>query len=180
MVHRRVVLLGCLLATAASVSGFAIGVFHARHATAATPVTASANANAAGLLADTAAREVLVAEVKAQLVNEMGLLPVSVLRDRRSSFVELYTTDRNGKTHYGTAGYLGAGYFITVKHAVVALPGGEGPASPITSIRLVYNGKEIAAKVVDTGDADVEVHRGRVGTGQHHGDALTWRRAILP
>ena len=101
-----------------------------------------------------------MAEVKAQLVNEMGLLPVSVLRDRRSSFVELYTTDKSGKTHYGTAGYLGDGYFITVKHAVVALPGGEGPASPITSIRLMYNNKEIPARVVDTGDADVEVHSG--------------------
>jgi Trypsin-like peptidase domain len=160
MIHRRIVLLASLVATAASVSGFAIGVFHARHATAATSTPVTASASAAGLLADGAAREVLVAEVKAQLVNEMGLLPVSVLRDRRSSFVELYTTDKNGKTHYGTAGYLGDGYFITVKHAVVALPGGEGPSSPITSIRVVYNDKEIPAKVVDTGDADVEVHRG--------------------
>ena len=51
----------------------------------------------------------------------MGLLPLQLLRDRRSSFVELYTTDNFGKTSYGTAGYLGGGYFITVKHAVVAL-----------------------------------------------------------
>jgi S1-C subfamily serine protease len=102
-----------------------------------------------------------VAEVKQQLASEMGLLPVSLLRDRRSSFAELYSTDKNGKTHYGTAGYLGHGYFITVKHAVVALAEPDGEAAPpITSVRVVYNGEEIPAKVVDTGDANVEVHRG--------------------
>ena len=63
----------------------------------------------------------MVAEIKEQLQNEMGLLPVQLLRDRRSSFVELYSYDNLGKTNYGTAGYLGNGYFITVKHAVVAL-----------------------------------------------------------
>jgi S1-C subfamily serine protease len=102
-----------------------------------------------------------VAEVKKELAKEMGLLPVSLLRDRRSSFVELYSYDKAGKTHYGTAGYLGHGYFITVKHAVVALPEDEGvPPSPITSIRVLYKGEEIPAKVVDTGDASVEVHPG--------------------
>ena len=63
----------------------------------------------------------MVAEIKEQLQTEMGLLPVHLLRDRRSSFVELYSYDNLGKTNYGTAGYLGGGYFITVKHAVVAL-----------------------------------------------------------
>ena len=53
----------------------------------------------------------------------MGLLPVHLLRDRRPSFVELYSYDNLGKTNYGTAGYLGHGYFITVKHAVIALQG---------------------------------------------------------
>src|SRR4029077_12137271 len=83
---------------------------------------------------------------------------------RRSSFVELYSNDKNGKTHYGTAGYLGHGYFITVKHAVVALAEADGEAaSPITSVRVVYKGEELPAKVVDTGDANVEVHRGDWG-----------------
>src|SRR5262249_16231092 len=93
--------------------------------------------------------------------KEMGLLPVSLLRDRRSSFVELYSYDKAGKTHYGTAGYLGHGYFITVKHAVTALPEEDGvPPSPITSVKVVYKGEEIPTKVVDAGNANVEVHPG--------------------
>jgi S1-C subfamily serine protease len=109
---------------------------------------------------DPKARAALVAEVKKELAKEMGLLPVSLLRDRRSSFVELYSYDKAGKTHYGTAGYLGHGYFVTVKHAVTALPEEGVPPSPITSVKVVYNGEEIPAKVVDTGDATVEVHPG--------------------
>src|SRR5262249_22960799 len=68
-----------------------------------------------------ASRARMVAEIKEQLQSEMALLPVTLLRDRRSSFVELYSYDNLGKINYGTAGYLGNGYFITVKHAVVAL-----------------------------------------------------------
>ena len=107
-------------------------------------------------------RASMVAEIKEQLQNEMGLLPVHLLRDRRSSFVELYSYDNLGKTNYGTAGYLGNGYFITVKHAVVALHDEDDrqSARKINSVKVVYKGKEIPAKVVDTGDADVEVHNG--------------------
>jgi hypothetical protein len=110
----------------------------------------------------TSTRAQLVAEVKQELQKEMGLLPVSLLRDRRSSFVELYSYDSAGKANYGTAGYLGHGYFITVKHAVVALKDEDDAQSSrkIVSIRLVYRGKEIPARIVDTGDADVEVHSG--------------------
>jgi S1-C subfamily serine protease len=109
-----------------------------------------------------ASRARMVAEIKQELQNEMGLLPVQLLRERRSSFVELYSYDTLGKTNYGTAGYLGHGYFITVKHAVVALGEEDGRASSrkITSVKVMYQGKEIPAKVVDTGDADVEVHSG--------------------
>src|SRR4051794_13962070 len=108
-------------------------------------------------------RASIVAEVKEQLQEEMGLLPLHLLRDRRSSFVELYSSDSLGKTNYGTAGYLGNGYFITVKHAVVALHDeGDNRQSTrkIQSVKVVYRGKEIPAKVIDTGDADVEVHSG--------------------
>jgi S1-C subfamily serine protease len=161
MVHRRTLFFACLLATAASASGFATGVFHARRAGAATPAAHEATATADGPALDAAARAALVAEIKKELAKEMGLLPVSLLRDRRSSFVELYSYDKAGKTHYGTAGYLGHGYFITVKHAVVALPEDEGvEPSPITSVRILHKGEEIPAKVVDTGDASVEVHPG--------------------
>ena len=107
-------------------------------------------------------RQRMVAEIKDQLQTEMGLLPVHLLRDRRSSFVELYSYDNLGKTNYGTAGYLGGGYFITVKHAVVALHDEDErqSARKIQSVKVVYRGKEIPAKVIDTGDADVEVHNG--------------------
>src|SRR5690349_16168259 len=45
-----------------------------------------------------AARAKMVAEIKQELQSEMGLLPVHLLRDRRASFVELYSTDNLGKT----------------------------------------------------------------------------------
>jgi hypothetical protein len=109
-----------------------------------------------------AARARMVAEIKQELQNEMGLLPVQLLRDRRSSFVELYSADNFGKTSYGTAGYLGDGYFITVKHAVVALKDDDyrQGARKIVSIKLSYQGEQIPATLVDAGDADVEVHSG--------------------
>jgi len=109
-----------------------------------------------------AGRASMMKEIKEQLQTEMGLLPLHLLRDRRSSFVELYSYDNLGKTNYGTAGYLGGGYFVTVKHAVVALHDEDDRQNTrkIMSVKVVYHGKEIPAKVVDTGDADVEVHNG--------------------
>jgi S1-C subfamily serine protease len=108
---------------------------------------------------DDHSRAALVADIKRQLKSEMGLLPVSMLRERRASFVEMYSYDSTGASNYGTAGYLGNGYFITVKHGVIAL--GDGAANrKITSIKIMYDGRGIAAKVVDTGDASVEVDPG--------------------
>ena len=106
-------------------------------------------------------RAAIVADVKRQLQTEMGLLPLTLIRDRRHSFVELYSYDDRGASSYGTAGYLGNGYFITVKHAVVAL-GQEGASDPrvINSIKLMINGRPISARVVDAGDARVEVDPG--------------------
>jgi len=106
-------------------------------------------------------RESIVEDVKRQLQSEMGLLPINLIRDRRQSFVELYSYDDRGSSSYGTAGYLGNGYFITVKHGVIAL-GQEGAADPrkITSIKLMYDGRAINARVVDAGDARVEVDPG--------------------
>jgi S1-C subfamily serine protease len=110
---------------------------------------------------DEANRAAIVADVKRQLQDEMGLLPLDLLRDSRSSFVELYSYDDRGSSSYGTAGYLGNGYFITVKHGVVAL-GQEGLSDPrrIVSVKLMYDGKLIPARVVDSGDAEVEVDPG--------------------
>ena len=106
-------------------------------------------------------RAAIVEDVKRQLQDEMGLLPLNLLRDRRTSFVELYSYDDRGSSSYGTAGYLGNGYFITVKHGVVAL-GQEGLRDPreIVAVKLMYNGKLIPARVVDSGDANVEVDPG--------------------
>jgi hypothetical protein len=123
-----------------------------------------AAAGTSGAIADhAAAQDLLVREVKRQLQAEMGLVPVELLRERRASFVELYAYDNQGKTNYGTACYLGDGYFITVKHAVVPLPD-EGQAAQagrrIESIRLTWGNKRVAARIVDAGDADVEVHSG--------------------
>ncbi len=190
MVSRRFVYLVCILATA--VSCFTLGVMHARRTDALVANAydakidairaevrttlgrtgrASAVVNAAGTAGrakddasspNAAARARMVAQIKQELQNEMGLLPVQMLRDRRSSFVELYSYDSLGKTNYGTAGYLGNGYFITVKHAVVALREEDERSSArrITAVKVMYRGKEIPAKVIDTGDADVEVHSG--------------------
>jgi hypothetical protein len=188
MISGRLLFLTSILATA--VSCFTLGIIHARRTDALDAsaydakidairaevrselgrgrrVDAVVPAGTSGQLArdnppNVSARDRMVREIKQELQSEMGLLPVHLLRDRRSSFVELYSTDNFGKTNYGTAGYLGNGYFVTVKHAVVALKDEDDRQSTrkITSVRIVYRGKEIPAKVVDTGDAEVEVHTG--------------------
>src|SRR5262249_17991886 len=55
---------------------------------------------------DDDSRAAIVADVKRELQTEMGLLPLNLLRDRRDSFVELYSYDDKGSSNYGTAGYL--------------------------------------------------------------------------
>jgi S1-C subfamily serine protease len=110
---------------------------------------------------DDSSRAAIVADVKRQLQDEMGLLPLNLLRARRESFVELYSYDDRGSSSYGTAGYLGEGYFITVKHGVVAL-NQEGQTDPrrITSVKILYNNRLLTARVVDSGEANVEVDPG--------------------
>jgi hypothetical protein len=109
-------------------------------------------------------RAAMIEEIKRQLQNEMGLLPLQLLKDRRESFVELYSYDNYGKSSYGTAGYLGDGYFITVKHGVVSLKKDDEPSRgeprKIVSIRLIHKGKTLRARVIDSGRADVEVDPG--------------------
>ena len=125
------------------------------------PFVATGTSGRATDLSDPASVEAIVDDVKRQLTHEMGLLPLDLLRNRRSSFVELYSYDDRGSSSYGTAGYLGNGYFITVKHGVVAL-GQEGVANPrtINSVKIAYGGKLLKAKVIDVGDATVEVDPG--------------------
>jgi S1-C subfamily serine protease len=113
-------------------------------------------------LSDTV-RSTMVQDIKRQLQAEMGLLPLQLLKSRKESFVELYSYDDRGGSSYGTAGYLGHGYFITVKHAVVALDGAtEADREPrrITTIKLMYKGRSMRARLVDYGDAAAEVDPG--------------------
>jgi hypothetical protein len=112
--------------------------------------------------ADGQTQSALIDEIKRQLQSEMGLMPVRLLRERRDSFVELNAVDNFGKTSYGTAGYIGDGYFITVKHGVIALddPGEGRDGRRIVSITVRYRDKDLPATVVDSGDANVEVHSG--------------------
>jgi S1-C subfamily serine protease len=115
----------------------------------------------AGASADDTARASIVADVKRQLADEMGLLPLTILRDRSTSFIELYSYDDRGSSSYGTAGYLGDGYFITVKHGVVALSqDGQSEPRRITSVKLAYKGQLLNARLVDSGDARAEVDPG--------------------
>jgi hypothetical protein len=186
MVSRRVVFLSSILATA--LSCFTLGLIHARGADASVRAAYDARLEAlrdevhrelgkdpmpAGTTGETTrprvvgktlqgSRAQMVAEIKEELQSEMGLLPVHLLRERRSSFVELYADDNLAKTNYGTAGYLGGGYFVTVKHAVVALKDDDNRqgARKIVAIKIVYDGKEIPAKLVDAGNAEVEVDKG--------------------
>jgi hypothetical protein len=185
MISRRFLVLVAIVTTATSF--FLLGVFHARAGDAMDRAAYEAKLDAiraevhsqlgktrsgehpagtsgagAEVFAPGPGRASMVAEIKRELQSEMGLLPVQLLRDRRSSFVELYTTDNYGRTSYGTAGYLGGGYFVTVKHAVVALKDEDNRsgARKIVSIKVTYQGKEIPAKLVDAGDAETEVHSG--------------------
>ena len=123
--------------------------------------TAGRNPAAATSMMDDDSRAAIVADVKRELSAEMGLLPLNLLRERRNSFVELNSYDDRGSNNYGTAGYLGKGYFITVKHAVVAL-GQEGQSDPrrIQAIKINYQGRSIPARIVDAGDAKAEVDPG--------------------
>ena len=110
---------------------------------------------------DDESRAAIVEDVKRELTAEMGLLPLTLLRERRNSFVELNSYDDRGSSNYGTAGYLGKGYFITVKHAVIAL-GQDGLSDPrrIESIKINYKGRSLPAHLVDAGDAKAEVDPG--------------------
>jgi hypothetical protein len=108
---------------------------------------------------DARSHDQLVKEITGQIQREMGLMPIRVLRERQASFVPVHAYDQNGSLRYGTAGYLGGGYFITVKHGVLALDDARGDRK-IRSVEIVYAGKKLKATVVDSGNAEVEVHRG--------------------
>jgi Trypsin-like peptidase domain len=103
----------------------------------------------------------LVEAVASRVRRDLGLMSPVMVRDLRQSFVELYTNDSAGVSSYGTAGHLGNGYFITVKHGVMTLGGDAGAAHrQIVSVRLRIGKRLVAAEVVDAGDANAEVEPG--------------------
>ena len=113
-----------------------------------------------GVESGAASQAALIDEIKRELQSEMGLLPVRLIRQRRDSFVELKAYDSAGESTYSTAGYLGDGYFITVKHGVLDLADRDERKPRITSVKIAYKGKELPVRVVDSGNADAEVHPG--------------------
>ena len=139
----------------------ALSVLQARRARVQRPTGADGDGTPGTVATDSDSKRSLIEDIKRQLQSEMGLLPVRLLRQRRESFVQLNASDNFGKSTYATAGYLGDGYFITVKHGVIALDEKvEGEPRRITSISIRYQGKNLPARVVDSGDASVEVHPG--------------------
>ncbi len=102
----------------------------------------------------------IVERVKLDLRNEMGWLPARTLRARRASFVELYASDSARGDSYGTAGHLGDGYFITVKHGVMGLGRDTDAAVPLDDVKLRIGQRLMRARIVDVGDARHEVHPG--------------------
>jgi hypothetical protein len=94
------------------------------------------------------------------LGSDLGHFTPKVLKKYRSSFVEVYAYFKEGKTlkaNYGTAEYLGEGFFLTSKHVVApyAAPGGPAPR-PILAVKVKCAATLIDAVVVDTGDAGVK------------------------
>jgi hypothetical protein len=103
------------------------------------------------------AQNAMATEITHNLSTEMGLMPISMLRDRRKSFVEVNAYDEFGAMRYSTAGYLGNGYFITVKHGVMPLNDNQQRTA---SVNILYKGEAFPVTVVDSGSADAEVHPG--------------------
>lgn len=93
--------------------------------------------------------------------KEMGLVPLSMIRSRESSFLKIYgylKYNPQNLTLYATACYLGQGYFITAKHAITAVP--DDPQMMIVSSKIQYHGREIPVRIVDMGEARHEAEDG--------------------
>ncbi len=145
---RRTLLVSGLALSIAAL-GFSLGAWYSQHRL--------ENRIAAAIQAQSALQNALASEVTHHLTTEMGLMPISLLRDRRKSFVEVNAYDEFGAMRYSTAGYLGNGYFITVKHGVMALNENQHRTD---SVVVLYKNNPIPATVVDSGEADSEVHPG--------------------
>lgn len=98
--------------------------------------------------------------------SDLGHFTPTVLKKYRSSFVEVYAYYKTGKTlkaNYGTAGYLGSGFFLTSKHIVAPYSGpGEPAPPPILAVKIKHDAALLDAEVIDTGGASV---KGEVSLG---------------
>ena len=78
---------------------------------------------------DDGAARAIVADVKRELQRRDGAAAAHAAARAARQLRRALRLRRSGSSNYGTAGYLGNGYFITVKHGVVAL-GQDGVAGP--------------------------------------------------
>src|SRR5687768_14481753 len=104
----RRTLLVCGLALCIAALGFSLGAWYSQRRL--------EHKIAAAIEAQNALQSSLASQVTHHLTSEIGLMPISILRERRKSFVEVNAYDEFGAMRYSTAGYLGNGYFISVKH----------------------------------------------------------------
>lgn len=114
--------------------------------------------------ADAEAKTRVLVERLTQQVDAVGAdldhFTPKVLNKYRTSFVEVYAYFNAGKTlkaNYGTAGYLGNGYFLTSKHIVAPYAGPGQPAPPpILGIKVKHGRDLLDATLIDSGDATVQ------------------------
>ena len=118
---------------------------------------------------DDESRAAIVADIKQRAEDRDG--PAArqhAARAARQLRRDVFLRRDRGASNYGTAGYLGHGYFITVKHGVVAL--GDVPESrQITSIKMMYNGRALAARDRRHGRRAGRGRSGRLGRPEGQG-----------
>ncbi len=111
------------------------------------------------LRAEVAYQAVVIKELKASIAElRHEEFSPQALRSTGKGVVSLSSTYKDGRRTYGAAGYLGKGYFITVKHGLVDFDVVEQPK--VEKVTLHINNVDVPATIVDMGDATGEVQAG--------------------
>ncbi len=101
--------------------------------------------------------EVALKQVRTQEQMPVTPFPKKLRRFRRS-FVELraYLNAQHDSYNFGTAGYLGHGYFITVKHNVTSLkdPSSLKPLFNIGELAVRYRDTDYPVQLIDQGSSE--------------------------